>query len=215
MKAGWFFCFSDYNPVDMTLQPLWPGGFTPTTLEFVLYDVRRLDKAVAPYNHVHQVMGTIAFVNDAEGDGHYHYVQYYGSGWHQVTVGATSHDHPFQVGGVNDVRFLPDYFVMFISAEDVEFDTLVNDSQWYLIGETSVTFNAQNNEYEFGDVDNTAFTQQEFDDWVIRFNAALGRQMPIEITNPLRLVSWFCPMSAPNMYDWWSEALFRPTSRRA
>lgn len=213
MKAGWFFCFADYNAVTMELSPQWPVGFSPTSLAYVLYDIRRLDKAVAPNDHVHQVMGTIGFVNDDVGDGHYHYVQFFGSNWQQVTVGAASHDHPFSVGGIGNIRFLPDFFVIFLSAEDAEFNTLVNDNQWYLIGETSVVLS--NNTYIFGDVDSTAFSQQEFDDWADRLTIALGRNMPVEITNPRRLVSWFCPMTAPNMYDWWSESLFRPTSRPA
>ena len=213
MKAGWFFCFSDYNPSTMVLQPLWPDGFSPTSLEYVLYDIRRLEELAVPNDHVHQVMGTIAFVNDEVGDGHYHYVQYFGSNWQQVTIGASEHDHPFTVGGVSNVRFIPDYFVMFLSADDAEFDLLATDSQWYLIGETEVTLSE--GVYSFGEIDNTAFSGQEITQWQNRFRIALGRDMPAEITNPRRLVSWFCPMAAPNMYDWWNESMFRPTTRLA
>jgi hypothetical protein len=214
MKAGWFFCFSEYDPITMVLEPEWPSGFDPSSLGYVLYDVRRLDSDTAPADHVHQVMGTIAFVNDdLSPDSHYHYVQYFGGSWQQVQMnGGVAHTHPFQTGGVDDVRFLPDYFCIFLYGPDADFDTLVADNKWYLIGESDVTFDAVDNVWFFGDIDNTAFTGPEFTAWQTQFRVALGREMPVEITNPRRLVSWFCPMTAPNMYDWWNESLFRLTS---
>lgn len=217
MKAGWFFCNSEYDSVTMELKPRWPVGATPAQIsqfEYVLYDVRRLDAGPAPSDHVHQVMGTVAFVNDVLSDGHYHYIQHYGNSWHQVTVDATHHVHPFQSGGIGDIRFLPGFFCMFIwCANDALFDGLAASSGWYLIGESAVSFDAGENMWMFGDIDNTPYTQGEIDVWRTRFNVALGRNLPVEVVNPRILVSWFCPMTAPNMYDWWRESLFRPTSK--
>lgn len=212
MRAGWFFCFTVYNPEMMELLPEWPAGFDRSTVALTVYDVRRLDSDAAPADHVHQVMGTLAFQNDGLGDGHYHYVQHFGGAWHQVTEGPSHHEHPFLAGGVDDVRFLPDFFIGFLSCEDAAFAELDASNRWFLIGEAEVT-EGEEGGWVFGDIDNTLFTTQEKNAWTARFAQALGRRMPDVITNPRRLVSWFCPMAAPNMYDWWWEGSFRPTSR--
>ena len=214
MRAGWFFCKTSYDPITMDLTPDWPAGFTPTTLRVKPYDIRVLRALPAPFDHVHFVQGTEGRINDElrATDPHEHDIQYYAGAWRQFTRYGIEHDHTYLIGGVDDVRFLPDYFLLWIDGDDAEIDILATAPAWAICAEAEVT-EPEPGIYLFGALDTTPWDAPTRTLWETRYRVAFGLDIPPQITNGDRLVSWFAPMCAPNMYDWWTETLFRPAGR--
>jgi hypothetical protein len=137
------------------------------------------------------------------GDMHYHVIQWYEGNWHQITFRGAEHDHPFERQGV---RFLPDYLFLFLVGEDAAIAALDANPNWALAGE--VRDDGTEDWIRNGDIDDIPanFNQGA---WATRLRVAFGIELPALITTQDRLVHWFGPLCAPNMYDWWTDKRFR------
>ena len=127
-----------------------------------------------------------------------------------------NHTHPILEGGVSNARFLPEFYMIWISGDDSAIADLDAAGQWAIAGESFVTFDVVNNVWEFGAINDTAWDAGTITSWENRLRVALGVELPSQITNGDRFVAWFGPFAAPaSANDWWDESKFRPTSRPA
>jgi hypothetical protein len=166
-----------------------------------VYDCRVLQSGVAPADHVHFVRGTRSDDNYElfnAGDEHYHVVQWYDGSWRQITYRGVEHDHPFSLQGV---RFLPDYFFLFLYGPDAEIAALDADPNWAIVGETV-------DGLPDGDIDDVPANFNPTQ-WANRLRVAFGIELPAQVTTQDRMVNWFGPLCAPNVYDWWTDRRFR------
>lgn len=200
MRAAWFFCTTTITPG--SVEPAWPGGVKPASVNVgAVYDCRVLQSGAAPADHVHFVRGTRSDDNYESfdlGDEHYHAVQWYNSGWKQITFRGAPHDHPFEQQGV---RYLPDYFFMFAYGDDADIALLDAAANWAIAGETV-------DGMRDGDIDDVPANFNPVQ-WANRLRVAFGIELPSQITTQNRMVNWFGPLCAPNQYDWWDDRRFR------
>lgn len=202
-RAAWFFCATEL--VENELGPLWPAGDWHVGVG-ATYDCRVLRSGASPADHVHFVRGTRSDDNYElfdVGDRHYHNVQWYDGAWQQITERGTEHDHTFLSYGV---RFLPDFFFLFVYGPDAEIVALDADPDWAIVGE--VVDGGEADWVHQGDVDDVSANFNPTQ-WATRLRVAFGIELPSQITTQRRMVNWFGPLCAPNTYDWWTDKAFR------
>ena len=203
--AGWIFCKNDSGKPHL---PAGVGGSFVNSLE-----IHTITGGPSGFEHTHLLIGGAALPSvDREGEAdeyHRHMIAWYGSQYHQLTIGATNHQHDLTVvnNGNGDV-LSPDWYLIWWKGSDADAALIVADPLCVVAVQAiaeQVEVEPGVFEEQFNELDDTLWTPIERTQWETRMEGVLAIALPPEIDSGQKLVEYFVGalVSRPNQRERW------------
>jgi len=211
--AGWIFCKNDNGSPHL---PLGVGGSFVNPLE-----IHTITGGPSGFEHTHLLIGGAALPSlDRVGqpdEHHRHMVAWYGNQYHQLTIGATNHQHDINppvetepgvfVPGDTEMMHA-DWFLIWWKGSDADGALIVADPECVIavqaVGE-QVEVEPGEFEEQFNELDDTLWTPAERTLWENRMGSVLAITLPPEVNAGDKLVAYFCGalVGRPNQRERW------------